>query len=117
MKQQQLEEQYQQQDNQGISGTEPYPLEQRYIDAINDFQRISPRSRPSPIRTAFNTPSVCSSSKSNSLDSHTTDLVHESLPFHGHIFGLGRRSTMHRAHNSPLIIDKNTSKTTSETIN
>ncbi|QHO05842.1 uncharacterized protein DS421_14g449580 [Arachis hypogaea] len=90
-------------DNQGTSGTEPYPLEQRYIDAINGFQRISPRSRPSPIRAAFNAPSACSSPKSNSPDGHTTDLVHESPPFHGHILGLGRRSTMHRVHSSPSI--------------
>ncbi|MED6143131.1 hypothetical protein PIB30_003841 [Stylosanthes scabra] len=91
-------------DNQSTSGTEPYALEQRYIDAINGFLRISPRSRPTPIRAPFNIPSACSSPKSNSPDGHTTDLVHESPPIHGPILGLGRRSSsMHRVHSSPSI--------------
>ena len=87
------------------AASEPYVLEQRYIDAINGIIRTSPRRRPSPIR-AYCTSSTCSSPKSNSNspDGHTAELVPESSPFHASHSG---RLAMHRVRSSPSITTLN----------
>ncbi|KAK7284035.1 hypothetical protein RIF29_13786 [Crotalaria pallida] len=85
------------------SASEPYALEQRYIDAINGIIRTSPKSKLTPIR-AYSTCSACSSPKSCSPDGHTTaDLINES-PFHpAAAASTSGRIAMHKVRSSPSI--------------
>ncbi|KAE9591915.1 putative PB1 domain-containing protein [Lupinus albus] len=78
------------------SSSEPYVLEQRYIDAINGIIRTSPKMKLTPIR-ASSTCSACSSPKSSSPDGNTADLIHEST------FHPPARLAMHKVRSSPSI--------------
>ncbi|XP_061375983.1 uncharacterized protein LOC133318059 [Gastrolobium bilobum] len=80
--------------------SEPYLLEQRYIDAINGIVRTSPRER-TPNNNKQHAFSACSSPKSVSPDAHTHTHTHtaaaDSSPFHGN------RLAMHKVRSSPSL--------------